>query len=353
MCRVSEKKKGFTLAEVLITLTVIGVVAALTLPTLISTMHTNAMERKEKVFKLRLVHGLREMAVKSRLTNFDSTYDFAQELGQHYKYFNLCKADNIKACYSVDKVDTGRGELDLSNITASTLNLKNDDTHEWLEPVAIVTTDGTPFIFSYNKKCTLSESDINEGVKDNGTAKILNCIAGVYDKNGVKTPNKQNKDIISFNRGTFDKHGCAIDFGDFCISAPFTPTPVTKSECESMIGTAYGIKACYHDTDYWAGAVKQCGHVDKLPTQDQLQEISDYIYKDVPQVSGEYDTAMLTERTASLGLPEITQNSSFYMWSGEEYSSDFAYRRSFYSDGSDSYAFSRYIGLFRAVCLGD
>ena len=77
--------RAFTLAEVLITLGVIGVVAALTLPTLISTMHTKAMERKEQVFNHRLTNGLREMAVKSTLTGYDDTYEFAKELGQHYK----------------------------------------------------------------------------------------------------------------------------------------------------------------------------------------------------------------------------------------------------------------------------
>ena len=275
VCRVFEKKKGFTLAEVLITLAVIGVVAAMTLPTLISTMHTKALDRREKVFKLRLIQGLREMTVKSRLSNYDSTYEFAQELGRHYKYFKLCNSNNIKACYSVDKVDTGRGEIELSNITTSTLNLKEED--GWLTPVAIVSTDGTPFIFSYNKNCSLTESEINSGVSKDGFAVITNCIAGVYDKNGVKTPNKQNKDIISFNRGTFDKHSCALDFGNFCISAPFIPTPITKTECEKL-KSSLGIKQCYYDKDYWSGAVKECGGVTKMPSMAQLGKIAQEMY---------------------------------------------------------------------------
>ena len=62
-----KSKKGFTLAEVLITLAVIGVVAAMTIPTLISNINQKAQERKDQVFRLRLVNGLRDIAVKSHL----------------------------------------------------------------------------------------------------------------------------------------------------------------------------------------------------------------------------------------------------------------------------------------------
>ena len=358
---VSKSKKGFTLAEVLITLTVIGVVAALTLPTLISTMHTKAMERKEKVFKLRLVHGLREMAVKSRLTNFDSTYDFAQELGQHYKYLNLCKSDNIKACYQVDEVTDPKGNvIKVSSIkTIKNLNLADDEKHEWAEPVAIVTTDGTPFIFSYNKKCTLTESDMNEGLKkDNVNGVILNCIAGVYDRNGVKTPNKQNDDITSINGATLAKGGIEIA-GIKLKGAPFTPTPLTKAECEAEVAKGtLGIKECYFDTDYWAGAVKECGGVTKMPTMAQLGQIAQEMYLTTggakPTIGAkQYEYGLLfqpnSDAAKALGLTR-----SFYLWSGEEDNSSSAYNRYFGSNYSIiSYYDYRDDSYLQAVCLGD
>ena len=46
------KFKGFTLAEVLITLAVIGVVAAMTLPTLISNVKSKADAKKKKSLRL-------------------------------------------------------------------------------------------------------------------------------------------------------------------------------------------------------------------------------------------------------------------------------------------------------------
>lgn len=45
-----KRKFGFTLAEVLITLGIIGVVAAMTLPALIQKNHTNVTEARLKKF---------------------------------------------------------------------------------------------------------------------------------------------------------------------------------------------------------------------------------------------------------------------------------------------------------------
>ena len=272
-----KKKHGFTLAEVLITLAVIGVVAAMTLPTLISRMHTKAMERKEQMFKVRLVQGLRDMAVKSRLTNFDSTYEFAQELSNHYKIFNICNSDNIQACYQVDEVtDSNEDTLKVSSIkTIKHLNLKNENGNEWLAPVAIVTTDGTPFIFSYNKNCSLTESDINKGETENGNAVITHCIAGVYDRNGVKAPNKMNDDVISFRGGTLtDSSSLTVPYVKFVEG---NKTYYVSQELTASDGLTYNGNSA--DWVTWKEASPACTkNGGRLPTLDELKII--YKHKD-------------------------------------------------------------------------
>ena len=331
----------------------IGVVAALTLPTLISNVNTKAQERKEKVFKLRLVHGLREMAVKSRLSNYDSTYDFAKELGQHYKYLNLCNSDNIQACYQVDEVMDQRGNLiDVSSIKSfKNLSLKEMD--GWTNPVAIVTTDGTPFIFSYNKNCSMTESDINDGVTKDGTGVILNCIAGVYDRNGVKAPNKQGDDIVSFNGGILGPE--FIKIANLKITPPFLPTPLSKTQCNSE-KTTLGIRACYYDKDYWAGAVKQCGGVTKLPTMAQLAELAEELYKTEngtkPTIGAKQGVFDLVYQTNSPAARTLGLTANFWMWSGEEYTSSHTFNRGFYSNGISGWDDSdRKLGRTYAVCI--
>ena len=353
---------GFTLAEVLITLGVIGIVATMTLPTLLNTLHTKATERKREVFERRLLKGLNEMAVQSTLMGYESSYDFAKALSQHYKMFNICNTNDISKCYNVDEViiDTDGNTIKISDIKKAKNLGKDGD--EWLDPVAFVATDGSVMIFSYNKDCKVTEDEINPqksfgggeesssggntiantSAKPTYSGVVNKCIAGVYDYNGASQPNRQtskNRDILSYNGGTLAKgKSCIAEIGSLCISkTAFYSTPVTKAECEAMKST-HGIRGCQYDNDYWAGAVKECGHVNKLPSQSQLKDIADYIYAGTP-----------SERAAELGLPAPT----FFLWSGEEYDSHNAYYRDFYSGASYSGNYYRSDRARLSVCLGD
>ena len=208
-------KKGFTLAEILITLAVIGIVAAMTLPTLITNVRTKANTTKKEVFRSRLLNGLKETAVQDTLMGYDSTMEFAKVLGQHYKMFNVCDTNNIKACYNVDDVvlNSEGDTLAVADITkAKNLSLEEDD--GWLDPVTMVATDGTVFIMSYNKNCAITEAELNGTPDNNGKYSrdtvVLTCIDGVIDINGVSAPNVQGKDILAFRSGALTKSAPAI-----------------------------------------------------------------------------------------------------------------------------------------------
>ncbi|HIS37317.1 TPA: hypothetical protein IAC10_11955 [Candidatus Scatousia excrementigallinarum] len=99
-------------------------------------------------------------------------------------------------------------------------------------------------------------------------------------------------------------------------SCPFYPTPLTKAECEAQKNNL-GISGCYEEPDYWAGAVKQCGGVQNMPTQADIAKIVSSIYKGNPNIE-EYKDYNLTYENgtaSSLGLPEPP----FTLWTGEEY----------------------------------
>ena len=121
---------------------------------------------------------------------------------------------------------------------------------------------------------------------------------------------------------------CAFELGGSCFGAPFTPTPLTKTECEAE-KDSLGIKGCYHVNDYWAGAVKACGGVSKMPTMAQVAEIANYVYNTSGIGAQEYVSNLTLDRdkAAELGFT----GSSFSVWSGEESGSGYAYRRGFYS----------------------
>ncbi|HIS37583.1 TPA: hypothetical protein IAC10_13335, partial [Candidatus Scatousia excrementigallinarum] len=103
--------------------------------------------------------------------------------------------------------------------------------------------------------------------------------------------------------------------------------------------------------DYWAGAVKQCGGINKMPTMDDLAKIASLIYKGNPTVGAYNDVYNLTYESGtatSLGLPEPR----FYLWSGEEASKDDAYGRGFGPTYTNLY-YTRNNSGIQAICRVD
>ena len=139
-------------------------------------------------------------------------------------------------------------------------------------------------------------------------------------------------------------------------SCAFYPTPINKQECEAQ-KSELGIKWCKYDKDYWAGAVKQCGGVQNLPTMADLAKIVSLIYVGNPNVGAYNNISNLTYKAGtatSLGLSEP----AFFLWS-EECSQESALNRRFgtsstmYYDGS-YYGDRKYSGNYiQAICRVD
>ncbi len=115
-------------------------------------------------------------------------------------------------------------------------------------------------------------------------------------------------------------------------SCPFQPQDISARECAASMDSL-GIKTCWWDNDDWAGAVKQCGGVDKLPTMADLAVIgSTIIYKGNPSIGAYQKVKNLeldSEAVASLGLEILHWIDGPYIYSNEEYMSDDIYYRVF------------------------
>ncbi len=352
-----HKKAAFTLAEVLITLGIIGVVAAITMPVLLSNVDKKVKAERVLNIKQKLSKVTDKMAVQSGLMGYDSTDAFVKEMQKHMKIAKVCDNAHLDNCWPTKEVtldDEGMTWEISKTKNAKTLKVAKADGDDWSDTVGIVTADGTAMILSYNKGCTF---DVDKtGLKGNGAASnSLNCLAGVFDWNGGKKPNKLGQDIMIVGKASGLGTECSIKIGGKCFSAPFIPTPLTKAEClEEVNKGTLGIKDCGYDTDYWAGAVKQCGGVSKMPTMADLAKLATELYKSNPTVGAKqdiYDGLQLdTSKVVSLGLG----NSSFSVWSGEEYNSDSAYCRRFLSQ---SYLFwyghNRDYSNAQTVCLSE
>ena len=345
-----KTKAAFTLAEVLITLGIIGVVAALTMPALITNIQDRIQQKRIENINQKLSKVTDKMAVQSGLTGYGTTMAFVQEMSKHMKIAKICDNEHLAECWPTQEVilnDEGKTWEIAKTKTAKTLKISTN-TEDWADTVGIVTGDGTGMILSYNKKCEFSVDD--GGLKyDNSTGKSnsLVCLSGVYDWNGNSKPNKLKKDVTTLGMATGLGTECAIEVNGKCFTAPVTPTPLIRAECRAE-KDKLGIKQCNYADDYWAGAVKQCGGVSKMPTEADLTELAKVLYNTSNIRSS--NLTLDTSKASSMGFT----GSEFYVWSGEEGDSLSAYYRYFDSSSTGWHnSYRRDGGRAQAVCIAD
>ena len=172
-----NKKSGFTLAEVLITLGIIGVVAALVLPGII-TNH----RKKEVITKLKKAYNVTSQAhyaATHALSEADP--DAIQNNAQKYfkEYWEPYILITKKCKTYKDCGYASNTPWKYMNGTKSSLWVMLQDTR-----VAFITNDGVIYIV-YNS--TQSGTIVN-------TARVL------VDINGAKAPNKYGEDVFFFDR---------------------------------------------------------------------------------------------------------------------------------------------------------
>ena len=351
----SSSKAGFTLAEVLITLGIIGIVAALTLPAFISNVQGRIQAKRVENINQKLSKVTDKMAVQSGLIGYPDTMAFVQEMKKHMSIAKVCDNSHLSECWGTTEVDVGKDKPWEIAKTKTAKNLKIGEPDNWADTVGIVTADGTPMILSYDKNCNFDPN--NAGLQYNqssGKSNSLVCLSGVFDWNGGARPNKLGDDVTLLGMASGLGSSCAFEVNGTCYTVPFTPTSMTKAECEAAVAEGkLGIKGCYYGDDYWAGAVKQCGGVSKMPTMAQLAELGSQLYVGNPTIGAKQDKGYIQYDPNSPVSKALGLTPYFWLWSGEESSSDSAYNRDFttaYSGWDTSY---RYDSRGQAVCLGE
>ena len=353
----SLRKAAFTLAEVLITLGIIGVVAALTLPAFISNVQGRIQTKRVENINQKLSKVTDKMAVQSGLIGYPDTMSFVQEMKKHMSIAKVCDNSHLAECWGTTEVDVGKDKPWEISKTKTAKTLKIGEPDNWADTVGIVTADGTPMILSYDKECNFDVN--NTGLqfdKSSGKSNSLACISGVFDWNGGAKPNKLGDDVITLGMASGLGSACAFEVNGTCYTAPFTPKPLTYAECEAQKDNL-GIKECCptgacKNKDYWAGAVKACKEQGKkLPTGAQLAELASQLYVGNPTIGATENKGGVKFDSNSSTAKALGLTPTFYLWSGEESSSAYAYTRGFttYSYWSPTY---RGDGN-QAVCLGE
>ena len=273
-------KRAFTLAEVLITLGIIGVVAAMTIPTLITNNQQRSMDTAANVFNRKLGEALKVMNSQSSLAGFTTTRAFVDELSKHIKITKVCNSDKLDICFA-SEFSTNEDIFKVADLKqASNLNQSGN---YGTETIGVVFADGVSALIAYNPNATQDPfSNQVIGVTSSGAGKDLqiglgtDALAILYDVSGPGNPNTYGtdgggkfKDIRGLNV-SINVGADILDLGTTysavdCSSANSSSNDYTKYCGNSPSGLT---------SDYWAGAQKTCNDKGmKLPSKDEVNAI--------------------------------------------------------------------------------
>ena len=238
------KKKAFTLAEALTTLTILGVVAALTLPQIIGNFNDHANITAQKAFINDMRNVIQIITVDDGKLNKlkdKGSYETLNEafvkekLGSALKFSAMCKDENYAKCgwlegddkYNSFDMIGDSGNLNLTSFKNSDFNSNNEtNPDEALYAGRVV--NGTSVLVSYNPDCEkLSAGD--------AITKRHLCLNIIYDINGKQIPNQVGRDIgvisVFSSRRPIIAAPIPYEGGEFSGNMSYT---AAKEECNNL-----------------------------------------------------------------------------------------------------------------------
>ena len=230
-CRVRVKKAAFTLAEVLITLAIIGIVAALTIPALISKYQDRALETAYQKAKASIANGYKLMMAQegvfsiNDLSLFNECWDMTSD-----DDFKNCVRKSYKNSFRVIE-DAFYGDQNISmNLPDeySSPETTNKSPFRWLENFVSESGSDNEFYAMYVYK--LQDGGIygwyDFSLSSSEYESWLNSLFIAVDVNGLNNPNTVGDDLYLFRLSgngavsdvTFELEasGCSFDALDKC-----------------------------------------------------------------------------------------------------------------------------------------
>ena len=281
-------KIGFTLAEILITLGIIGVVATMTIPRILANIKNKIEEHKIQVFEKKMTESLNLLNSQENglSAKYNTSEDFVKALSKYLKIVKICSKTELNQCFPYDIVTIERNgkTTHINTNDLSTAHSLHLTANGFEDTAGLIMGDGTTVILSYNKNC-ISDSGRNY-------QNISECVAGIYDINGPQRPNKfgvvvdskgkvsSSADIKSFNGASLSD--CILSLGSVCITSVHKPTTVYSTHnCEQLkANNMYGITICPPDysnvnsRDSWLNTMVYCGenggHLANLQEMDNI-----------------------------------------------------------------------------------
>lgn len=348
-----NKQNGITLAELLITLTVIGIIAVLVIPALIKNHNEKTWMTASKVFERKLDIATKQMNTEEKLAGYSSTRDFVNELQKYINIVKICDNSELTSCFS-ENIIWGSNNQNIKMKQIKTA--KNLGQDSWnTETIGVQFSNGINAIIAYNP--ATSQDPYNN--QFNATSASM---AIIYDVSGFKKPNTSNKDIGSINVTSLAGN-CLLEIEDICITkilhADTDYTPLNENDCNEQILEEYGMKYCYQRRswgghgDYWAGAVIACGGINNLPSREQLGKVAKYLYKTDTEIGATTNINCCLTKDPERIIP--FGEGDFFIWSNEEIDKTRAYQRYYSFKGTIGYSSNLNYDRdseYMALCIG-
>ena len=162
-----DKFSAFTLAETLMALVVIGIVASFVLPSLVGKFSDRTLDVQRKSFDQKFHDGLETMRLGNKLmTQYETTKDFVDAMQQYFNITQVCDSAHLDDCF---KGDFTAKVYDENGVETASKTFKTNaisDT-ESLSPssdynsdlVGVKFADGTGAILTRNSSCSGPRND--------------------------------------------------------------------------------------------------------------------------------------------------------------------------------------------------
>lgn len=229
------KNSAFTLAEILITLGIIGVVASMTMPTLVANIQDKVLETQQAKAKSILANGYKSMLAQNEVFELTNTPLAACTNSDCVNTEHLKAFKAVKSGIGLANLNMPEKYLDKSG---------NEFTMDWSNKYVFITPDGYVYALDVDKL-------FNEGIYN------------VYtDVNAAKNPSKEKKDLMLYSISAncvvtevdIDNPQCSRDNIGAC----------NEEQCNALGSSFDPISGCTK-TYWWTGGmctddiIIQCG----------------------------------------------------------------------------------------------
>ena len=180
-----KDKSGFTMNELMIAATVIGLVAAITVPTLNADFREKRWSMGSEKLQRSIKNAIKTMRVEDKLTGFEDTQEFIGVFKDYLGINKICPPDKLDRCFAEGFLIYDELKK-LSNFQKADSFNKDWDSNIY----GAILNDGTHVLLAYNKNCSKYETG--------------DCLAVFYDTDGKNKTNKYTGTNGQSDMGTFN-----------------------------------------------------------------------------------------------------------------------------------------------------